>query len=520
MDGLTRVAGLLSIALGNMFMQPQRALRAHLGGLRDLLEVQGSLDVPLAKDPRTYVSAFRLDPVTRTYVVCPACHSLQLYSPDTVPASLRCSHRATPQSAICGAEIYAATVVKNESTEYRPIRKYVHHDLKSWVGRLLSRKGIEDLIESRTTVPDGENIADIWSASVFRSLKGPDRLPFYPGPPSEGRLVFGLSVDGFNPFTNQTAKQTVSSQGIWMTLLNLPPQLRFLQHNIHLVGVIPGPEKPSVDKINHYIQLVVNDLLEFWEPGVFFSRTFKYPDGRLHRGMLVPLVCDMLAARQIIGYASSPNSHYICTMCDIDSDDIHILDRDQWPQKNLAHARWLATGWRDAASEADRNAISTNCGWRWSPLWDLPYMDLIRYATVDSMHTLDLNLLKHHIRNLFVINLDKPGGDGTFLAEPYSYTIRPTKDDIKGLDICAKLVTKNDPTLLLQLLDCHRRVLFLFCSQLSIVRDGSSVVVGNSWALANNIVNWVRAIILLSLMASLTNFFSIESSVAMSSPMG
>ncbi|KDQ52401.1 hypothetical protein JAAARDRAFT_50302 [Jaapia argillacea MUCL 33604] len=70
---------------------------------------------------------------------------------------------------------------------------------------------------------------------------------------------------------------------------------------MYLVGVIPGPNKPLVNQINHTLQLVVDNLLEFWDPGVWFSRTANYDLGRLIMAALVPLVADMLAARQVRG---------------------------------------------------------------------------------------------------------------------------------------------------------------------------------------------------------------------------
>ena len=111
---------------------------------------------------------------------------------------------------------------------------------------------------------------------------------------------------------------------------------------MYLAGIIPGPKKPSVDELNHYIQLIVNELLELWDPGVYFSRTYKYALGRLIRAMLVPIVCDMLAARQLIGYAGSPKSHYFCIYCDLDVDDINITDRKEWPQKSATDVRRFA----------------------------------------------------------------------------------------------------------------------------------------------------------------------------------
>jgi hypothetical protein len=199
-------------------------------------------------------------------------------------------------------------------------------DLKHWPGCLLSRKGIEDYLAGPPHVPAGQDrpteIDDIWLSDTFLDLKDASGRPFYPGPSTEGRLVFGLSVNGFDPFGNKTAKQTVSSTGIWLVLLNLPCHLWYLPKNIYVAGIIPGPDKPSINKIKHYLQLVVDELKDFWDPGVFFSRTYNHPLGRLFLAMLVPIICNMLAARQVIGYASAPTAHYFCILCELDINDI------------------------------------------------------------------------------------------------------------------------------------------------------------------------------------------------------
>ena len=56
-----------------------------------------------------------------------------------------------------------------------------------------------------------------------------------------------------------------SSTGIWMVLLNLPPHLRYLEENIYVAGVIPGPSKPSNDQLNHYLELIVREAKELWQ---------------------------------------------------------------------------------------------------------------------------------------------------------------------------------------------------------------------------------------------------------------
>ncbi|KAI0643953.1 hypothetical protein C8Q79DRAFT_915048, partial [Trametes meyenii] len=114
-------------------------------------------------------------------------------------------------------------------------------EMKDWLTHLLSRTGIEEVMDAATqrAVGDPKKVmSDIWDAPVLRNLKHNGR-PFVLAPQGEGRYVFGLSVDSFNPFQSKEAKQNVSVTGIYMVCLNLPPHLRYLPENVYLVGIIP-----------------------------------------------------------------------------------------------------------------------------------------------------------------------------------------------------------------------------------------------------------------------------------------
>ncbi|KAJ3513964.1 hypothetical protein NLJ89_g2648 [Agrocybe chaxingu] len=284
-NSAVKAANVLSLVMENIFFVPRCALRVQLAALRNFLSASNptSMVAAIPKDPRTARRSFNVDPVTR--------------HPDNLNDAfiMHCTHSRTPESPVCNTALWKACETGSHP-RLVPIRQYTHQDLKSWVGRLLSRRGIEDLLDRHPSGPQSPDapISDIWSSPVFQDLKDANGAPFFPAPTGEGRLVFSLSVDSFNPFYNKTAKQTASSTGIWMVLLNLPQHLRYLHENMYVAGVIPGPGKPSKEDIYPYLELVVADLLEFYQQGVFFSRTDREILGRLFRAMLVPVICDML----------------------------------------------------------------------------------------------------------------------------------------------------------------------------------------------------------------------------------
>ena len=185
-----------------------------------------------------------------------------------------CTYQRMPESVSCNTPLWKERNLAEGLVCFVPSRKYLQQDLKYWLGWLLSRKVIEDLIDycwSASPVDPDTPIPDIWYSKVFSDLQDASGHPFFPDPKEEECLVFSLLVDSFNPFHIKTVKQKASSMGIWLVLLNLPSQLRYLPENIFLVGVIPGPGKPAMDEINHYLKPLVQSLLEFWDPGVFFS---------------------------------------------------------------------------------------------------------------------------------------------------------------------------------------------------------------------------------------------------------
>src|ERR1700724_439490 len=98
----------------------------------------------------------------------------------------------------------------------------------------------------------------------------------------------------------------------------------------------------------------------------------------------------MLGGVQVLGMPGVATAHYFCTLCDLDIDDLDILDPAKWPAKNLDHICHIARMY----------------------LLVLLYWNPVLYVIIDLMHALDLGLLQHHCRKLFQIDITVPGGDG------------------------------------------------------------------------------------------------------------
>ena len=258
-------------------------------------------------DVRQVRKEFDLDPIVTIYAVCPK--SCYLHAPRCTKQSKIDEYESRSQyqgrykgSQPCRNQITVHRVVDGQSVK-APIRPFGYQSFPDFVAGLLSRPGMEDVIDQAWVGGEKQDMRDIWDGSGVRELKGHDEKPFSEGPVGEGRLVWSLSVDWFNPYLNKQAGKKVSTGSMVMSCLNLPPSLRNKPENLWL-SVIPGPKEPETDQVNNFLRPLVDDLLPAWKEGTWFTRTNRELHGRLARSALGPLVCDMPAARKVGGGAA------------------------------------------------------------------------------------------------------------------------------------------------------------------------------------------------------------------------
>ncbi len=236
-------------------------------------------DIP--SDPRTMLDSFKLKPHVDAFVCCPTCYALYPIVPgvkDSYPET--CTHRDMSDGDVCGRILRRTRTIKGK-TYSMPSRRVLVHRMKMWLGSLLCRPGHEDILDATPSVEEPVEMADIMDSPGLREFLGPDNKPFIF---QKGNYVFSMNMDGFNLYRNKEAGKKVTTGAIYMVCLNLPPSLRYLPENVFIVAIIPGPGEPSVHQINHILKPVVSMLLEFWNPGVHYSSTPNYPNGRtVHR---------------------------------------------------------------------------------------------------------------------------------------------------------------------------------------------------------------------------------------------
>ena len=279
-------------------------------------------------DARTVLHRLALDPRYKTFICCPECSTCY---PDDGPGSYPefCSSKHASTQQTCGRCLRKSR--NNGSRPYDiPVRRFFYQDFAEWLGEMLCHPGIEDMME-RSSSPSHDGVmGDIWDAPGLYEIPGPDGRPFIcQCADNEGRFLFSFNMDGFNPFQLKQAGRSASVMGLYMVCLNLPPEARFKSENMFLAGIIPGPNEPSKEEINHFLRPLVNDLLKSYFDGVYYTRTWKYPKGRKTRSALALIICDLPAARQALGFTGQQSTNF-CSYCKLQLKDINNLNLRDW----------------------------------------------------------------------------------------------------------------------------------------------------------------------------------------------
>ena len=235
---------------------------------------------------------------------------------------------------------------------------------------------------------------DVYDGQIWKDFQDPGGEPFLSLPYN---FAFQINVDWFNPY-----KHTQHSEGaIYMTIMNLPRHDRFLQENVILVSVIPGPREPSLH-INTFLRPLVDELKEFWR-GV----PMKNSEGQtvIVRAALLCSGCDIPAARKVCGFVGHGATKG-CSKCFSsfstasfgEKADYSNFDRRSWERRTNDHHRTIALQHRDCNTKKDRLKIERDYGIRYSVSLELPYFDAARMCTVDPMHNLLLGTTKKIIQ--------------------------------------------------------------------------------------------------------------------------
>ena len=102
-------------------------------------------------------------------------------------------------------------------------------------------------------------------------------------------------MDWFQPFQ----RDVYSVGAIYLTIQNLPRNIRCKPENILLVGIMPGPCEASCN-INSYLGPLVAELQEAWDTGFCAMSSQQVPI--TIRLALSCIACDIPASRRFLDF--------------------------------------------------------------------------------------------------------------------------------------------------------------------------------------------------------------------------
>ncbi|PLW35646.1 hypothetical protein PCASD_10226 [Puccinia coronata f. sp. avenae] len=361
----------------------------------------------ISQIPKTIGTVLRrlnILPNLSSSICCPKCYSL--YPLDTLIAY--CTHQGTPRSRICDEPLFSAS-------KQTPRRFYTTYSVFEWLGRFFNRPGVEDLLDkSLDNKVDSSGIMfDIWDSPMWTNERQSDGTPYSS---HSGNLSFALGVDWFNPWGNKAAGKSASLGALVLVCLNLPLTHRYLPENIFIAGITPGPKEPTVLQIGKILQPMVDEFIELWE-GVKLSGTYRHPrEGRIVRGMILQVICDLPAVRKVMGLAGHSSKNHPCTFCKISSDRFETTDTILMVPRQNSEVREAAAKWQSADTWVKRKKLFADSGVRYTPLLQLPYIRPVSHLVVEPMHNIFLGILKFHGQT--VLGLKAPKEEKTISNSP------------------------------------------------------------------------------------------------------
>jgi hypothetical protein len=403
-------------------------------------------DIICDQIPRSIDAAlnhFNLQGKTTTYAVYPECHCT--YKPEVVPGSSKllypqsCSNRLVPETGGHKAPFTCGAVLIEEGDCSKPIKTFLYYSFHDYLAGLLSRPDLElliddycdDFVESLAHPPP-PMATDASEADFLKEFIGPVGGKLFLDRGQEIRTAFTLNVDFFDVEGMSQRGRKTSCGIIAMACLNLPGTIRYKPENMYLAGIVPGPDQPHLTDLNHYLDPLIDDLVESYERGVYYSRTALHPNGRVSRSAIAAAVNDLPGGRKVAAMASH-NSHHYCFICNTKGlENLGKHNCHEWPRKDPRDIRKHAEMWRDATTSTDKSRIFKDHGVRWSSLWRLSYWDPTRPLVIDAMHCILEGIVQYHSRYVLLLT-DAASADSLKSFPVFSHDFRiPAEED--GLD--------------------------------------------------------------------------------------
>lgn len=340
------------------------------------------------------------------FVICPACHSLYTFkqcyiiNPVTKAHELKpCSYAEFPnhpqqsRRKPCGHALLREVILKNNTKALYPLKVYCYKSLMESISEILGRDRVLDMCEKWRSrkVPEGY-LGDVYDGRVWQEFQEVNGKPFLSQSYNVGIM---LNCDWFQPFDFSEYSVGV----MYAVILNLPRAVRYKHENVVIVGIIPGPNEPSMH-LNSYLRPLVDDLINLWRVGVHVR-------SKIVKAALLCVACDLPAAHKVCGFLSH-SSHHACSRCkkffpfDVEHGKIDYSGFASHEPRMQSEHKAAGIKWSTANTKKAREEIEKLYGSRYTKLNLLSYFDCIRFTIVDPMHNLFLGTSKHMMKKIWL----------------------------------------------------------------------------------------------------------------------
>ena len=273
----------------------------------------------------------------------------------------------------------------------------IYIDLKTSLQSLLmSPRFIHNCEEWRKRTQTDSLLSSVYDGQIWNDFKQYEGVPFLAEPHTYALI---LNLDWFQPYKHITYSIGV----LYLSVLNLPSQLRYSNAYTILVGILPGHHEHKLT-VNTYLEPLVKDLLDFWK-GVPLN--VNGVGDKNIRCALLCVACDSPAGRKACGFLGH-SAKLGCTKClkefpgCVGFKKYSGFDRSHWKPRTNAIHRTNALSLLHCKTKSELRMKESRYGCRYSVLLSLPYFNPIRMLAIDPMHTLFLCVAKHFLSKVLI----------------------------------------------------------------------------------------------------------------------
>ncbi len=197
----------------------------------------------------------------------------------------------------CGNEL-AKTVYSSTGKRFiMPLKTFCQRNISSQIRQMLSRPDIEPLLGKWRKDNQPENVRkDVYSGKVWKRMQ-----KFWKFFKNDYEFGLSLNIDWFRP--HKASNKSLGA--MYMTVLNLPREIRCKLENILLIGVMPSLDfddrkvtKTEPQNITPFLTDLRNELLTLWHEGKKIP-TYLHKAGVQMKAALLLIACDSPAARKV-----------------------------------------------------------------------------------------------------------------------------------------------------------------------------------------------------------------------------